>query len=113
MTQETFFDRILSCEIPCSEVHQDELCLAFRDIEPQSPVHILLIPRKSLASLKSAEDQDKELLGHLLLIASKVATQEGLTSWRTVINTGPESGQTVFHLHLHIIGGSPLHWPPG
>tara|TARA_Y100001968_G_scaffold175682_1_gene161000 strand:- start:597 stop:938 length:342 start_codon:yes stop_codon:yes gene_type:complete len=113
MPEETIFSKILNGEIPCKEVYSDDLCLAFRDIEPQAPTHILLIPRKTIRSLKEAEDQDKKLLGHLLFISSKIAQQEGLDNWRTVINTGKESGQTVFHLHLHIIGGRPLLWPPG
>ena len=113
MSEKTIFGRILAGEIPCAEVYSDELCFAFRDIEPQAPVHILIIPRKPIESLKSATEKDQELLGHLLLIASKVAKQEGLEHWRTVINTGKESGQTVFHLHIHVIGGRILSWPPG
>ena len=86
--------------------------MAFRDIQPQAPTHILVIPRKPLKSLLEAKPEDSELLGHLLLVAQKVARNEGLTSWRTVINTGEKSGQTVFHLHLHVIGGRELGWPP-
>ena len=112
MTEETIFNKILRKEIPCDQVYTDDLCLAFRDIEPQAPVHILIIPKKSISSLKDAENDDAALLGHLLLIAAKVAKQEGLESWRTVINTGASAGQTVFHLHLHIIGGRKLNWPP-
>ncbi len=113
MKSQTIFDQILNGEIPCNEIYSDELCLAFSDIQPQAPTHILLIPRKPLKSLKEATERDKELLGHLLLIAAKIATQEGLDSWRTVINTGSGAGQTVFHLHIHIIGGRTLAWPPG
>ncbi len=113
MTEETIFSRILKGEIPCDEVYSDSVCLAFRDIQPQAPVHIIVIPRKAITSLGEAQAEDKELLGHLLLVSKKVAMQEGLDNWRTVINTGEESGQTVFHLHLHIIGGRPLQWPPG
>ncbi len=113
MTEETIFSRILKGEIPCDEVYNDSVCVAFRDIQPQAPVHILLIPRKPMRSLQDAEPEDKELLGHLLLISSKIAQQQGLDNWRTVINTGAEAGQTVFHLHLHIIGGRELKWPPG
>ncbi len=113
MTQETIFERILSGEIPCSEVHQDELCLAFRDIEPQAPIHILIIPKKPIKSLREAHENDQNLLGHLLLTAAKIAKQENLKDWRTVINTGEKAGQTVFHLHLHLIGGRSLSWPPG
>ncbi|ABX08005.1 histidine triad nucleotide-binding protein [Prochlorococcus marinus] len=113
MTEETIFHRILRGEIPCDEVYSDSLCLAFRDIQPAAPVHILVIPRKSLPSLMEAQKEDSNLLGHLLLVAKKVAIKEGLSNWRTVINTGAEAGQTVFHLHIHVIGGRTLTWPPG
>ncbi len=113
MNEETIFGKILKGEIPCDKIHSDSLCIAFRDIQPQAPVHILIIPRKPITSLKEAKDEDIDLLGHLLIISKKVAIQEGLDNWRTVINTGEESGQTVFHLHLHVIGGRPLKWPPG
>ena len=113
MTGDTVFEKILLGEIPSDEVFSDDKCLAFRDIQPQAPVHILVIPRKPIAGLGEAQDEDKDLLGHLLLISKKVAMQEGLDNWRTVINTGEKSGQTVFHLHIHIIGGRPLEWPPG
>tara|TARA_Y100001968_G_C19379627_1_gene729582 strand:- start:684 stop:1025 length:342 start_codon:yes stop_codon:yes gene_type:complete len=113
MTEETIFSKILRGEIPCDKVYSDEKCLAFRDINPQAPTHILVIPRKKIINLNDAEKEDKELLGHLLIIATQVANQEGLGSWRTVINNGLEAGQTVFHLHIHIIGGRNLTWPPG
>ena len=113
MSEETIFSKILNGEIPCDEIYSDKYCLAFRDIQPQAPVHILLIPRRTIISLREAEDKDKELLGHLLLVSAKVAKESGLENWRTVINTGSNAGQTVFHLHLHIIGGRPLSWPPG
>ncbi|WP_269622145.1 histidine triad nucleotide-binding protein [Prochlorococcus marinus] len=113
MTQETVFSQIIKGEIPCDEVYSDEQCLAFRDIQPQAPVHILIIPRKPLKSIKDAEVEDKEMLGHLLLVSAQIAQQEGLKDWRTIINTGSEAGQTVFHLHIHVIGGRKLTWPPG
>ncbi len=113
MAQETIFGQILVGKIPCDEVFSDEKCLAFRDIQPQAPIHILVIPRKPLVSLAEARPEDCELLGHLLIVASNVAKAEGLSNWRTVINTGSEAGQTVFHLHIHIIGGRKLDWPPG
>ncbi len=109
----TIFDKILSGEIPCDEVFSDEKCLAFKDITPQAPTHILIIPKKPIPSLKEITEEDQELLGHLLLKSTEVAKSAGLDSWRTVINTGEESGQTVFHLHIHIIGGRKLNWPPG
>ncbi|MDP6202583.1 MAG: histidine triad nucleotide-binding protein [Prochlorococcus sp.] len=113
MANDTIFGRMLRGEIPCDEVYSDQHCLAFRDIQPQAPVHVLVIPRKPLESLRSAEEENAELLGHLLLVAARVAKQEGLDDFRTVINTGAEAGQTVFHLHVHLIGGRPQAWPPG
>ena len=113
MTGETIFSRILTGDIPCNEVYSDEKCLAFKDVEPQAPVHILVIPRRAIESLLKVTSDDSNLLGHLLIVASKVAQQQGLTNWRTVINTGAEAGQSVFHLHLHVIGGRELKWPPG
>lgn len=110
---DTIFGRILRGEIPCDAVHSDELCLAFRDVNPQAPVHVLVIPREPIPQLADAGEGHRELLGHLLLVAAQVARQEGLSSWRTVINSGAEAGQTVFHLHVHVIGGRPLAWPPG
>lgn len=113
MAGDTIFGRILRGEIPCDEVYSDERCLAFRDVAPQAPVHVLVIPRKPIESLREAGAIDEALLGHLLLVAAKVARQEGLSDWRTVVNTGAGAGQTVFHLHVHVIGGRPLSWPPG
>jgi histidine triad (HIT) family protein len=113
MANDTIFGRILRGELPCDEVYADEHCLAFRDVHPQAPVHVLVIPRQSLVSLAEAGPDHQALLGHLLLVAARVARQEGLTAWRTVINTGAEAGQSVFHLHVHVIGGRPFGWPPG
>ncbi|HGY5537668.1 MAG TPA: histidine triad nucleotide-binding protein [Prochlorococcus sp.] len=113
MANDTIFGRMLRGEIPCDEVYSDQHCLAFRDIQPQAPVHVLVIPRKPLESLRAADEEDTKLLGHLLLVAARVAKQEGLDDFRTVINTGAEAGQTVFHLHVHVIGGRLLTWPPG
>jgi histidine triad (HIT) family protein len=109
----TIFGRILRGEIPCDQVYADDQCLAFRDVAPQAPVHVLVIPREPITRLDEASDQHAALLGHLLLVAAKVARQEGLSGFRTVINSGAEAGQTVFHLHVHVIGGRPLAWPPG
>ena len=110
---ETIFGRILRGEIPSDRVHEDEHCIAFRDVAPQAPVHVLVIPREHIPSLKQAQPEQEALLGHLLLVAAQIARQEGLEDWRTVINTGADAGQTVFHLHVHVIGGRPLAWPPG
>ncbi len=113
MSEETIFSKILKGEIPCNEIYSDSLCIAFNDIQPQAPIHILIIPRKPIPSLKEASKNDQELLGHLLLVSAKLAKKEGLENWRTIINTGEEAGQTVFHLHIHVIGGRKLKWPPG
>ena len=113
MADDTIFGKILRGEIPCDEVYSDEQCLAFRDIVPQAPVHVLVIPREPIKSLREAAEEHAGLLGHLLLVAARVAKQEGLDDWRTVINTGAGAGQTVFHLHVHLIGGRSLEWPPG
>ena len=113
MADDTIFGKILRGEIPCDEVYSDDRCLAFRDIAPQAPVHVLVIPRQPIESLRSADAEDGDLLGHLLLVAARVAKQEGLEDWRTVINSGAAAGQTVFHLHVHVLGGRPLAWPPG
>jgi histidine triad (HIT) family protein len=113
MSSDTIFGRILRGEIPCDQVHADEFCLAFRDVQPQAPVHVLVIPREPIVSLAEAGPEHQALLGHLLLVAARVARQEGLSDWRTVINSGAAAGQSVFHLHVHVIGGRPMAWPPG
>jgi histidine triad (HIT) family protein len=111
---ETLFSKIIRREIPADIVYEDELALAFKDIHPQAPVHILVIPKQPIAKLSDAESQDHRLMGHLLLTAKRVAEQAGLTNgYRVVINTGDDGGQTVHHLHLHILGGRFMKWPPG
>jgi histidine triad (HIT) family protein len=111
---ETIFSKIIRREIPADIVYEDNLALAFKDISPQAPVHILVIPKQPLPRLSEAESQDHALLGHLLLTAKRVADQAGLENgYRIVMNNGPDGGQTVDHLHLHILGGRPLQWPPG
>ncbi len=113
-TQDTIFGKIIRKEIPADIVYEDELAIAFNDINPQAPVHILVIPKQPIAKLSDAEPHDHRLMGHLLLTAKRVADQAGLTNgYRVVINTGPDGGQTVYHLHLHILGGRHMHWPPG
>lgn len=110
----TLFEKIIDKEIPATLVHEDEYCVAFRDINPGAPVHILLVPRKPIARLCDAGADDQALLGHLMLTASKIAAAEGHgEAYRLVVNNGAEAGQSVFHLHLHILAGRPLHWPPG
>ncbi|HEY9824039.1 MAG TPA: histidine triad nucleotide-binding protein [Stenomitos sp.] len=111
---DTLFSKIIRREIPADIVYEDDLAIAFRDIQPQAPVHILVIPKKPIPKLADADLEDQALLGHLLLTVKRVAAQEGLTNgYRTVINTGNDGGQTVYHLHLHILGGRSLDWPPG
>ena len=113
MAEKTIFAKIIDREIPAEIVYEDELCLAFRDVNPQAPTHLLIIPRKPIEKLAAAEEGDEALLGHLLLVANKVAADAGLEDWRLVVNNGARAGQSVFHLHLHVIGGRPLNWPPG
>jgi histidine triad (HIT) family protein len=111
---DTIFSKIIRREIPADIVYEDELAIAFRDIHAQAPVHILVIPKKPIPKLADAQPEDQALLGHLLLTVQRIAAQEGLTEgYRTVINTGIDGGQTVYHLHLHILGGRALTWPPG
>lgn len=110
----TIFSKIIDREIPADVVYEDDLCLAFRDVSPQAPSHVLLIPKKPVSSLDELTDQDAALAGHLMMTVPKVAAILGLSEgYRTVINTGHEGGQTVFHLHIHILGGRNLTWPPG
>jgi len=113
-TTETIFSKIIRREIPAEIVYEDDLALAFKDIQPQAPVHILVIPKKPIVKLEDVEPQDSNLMGHLLLTVQKVAQQVGLTNgYRVVINNGVDGGQTVYHLHIHILGGRPMKWPPG
>lgn len=110
----TIFSKVLRREIPADIVYEDEMCLAFRDINPQAPTHVLLIPKKEIDQLSNAEDADQALLGHLMLAAAKVARQLGVAdAFRLVVNNGAAAGQSVFHLHLHILAGRKLRWPPG
>jgi histidine triad (HIT) family protein len=108
------FCKIAAGTIPSKKVREDEFLLAFHDIDPKAPTHILVIPKKHVASLDHAQAGDQALLGKLLLAAADIAREQGLgRGYRVVISTGPEGGQTVDHLHLHILGGRQLHWPPG
>jgi histidine triad (HIT) family protein len=109
------FCRIIAGEIPAARVYEDERALAFRDINPQAPTHILIIPKKHIDSLNGATDEDEATLGRLQRLAAKLAAEEGLTDagYRTVVNTGVDAGQTVFHIHVHLLGGRPMAWPPG
>jgi histidine triad (HIT) family protein len=112
---DTIFAKIASGEVPADIVYQDEDLVAFRDVSPQAPTHILVIPRKPIPTLNAVEPEDAELIGKLFLAAAKIAAQEGIAEqgYRTVVNCNAGAGQTVYHLHLHVIGGRPLRWPPG
>eukprot|EP00871_Galdieria_phlegrea_P000268 jgi/Galph1/1241/GphlegSOOS_G6079.1 len=117
--QDTIFGKIVRKEIPADIIYEDDLCLAFRDINPQlfrffSSFHIWeKVPKKKISQLSTAQTEDESLLGHLMLVAPKVAKQEGLKSFRLVVNDGKDACQSVYHLHLHILGGRQLGWPPG
>lgn len=112
---ECLFCQIVAGKIPCTEVHNDENFLAFRDISPQAPTHILVIPKRHIGALSELDDTDGDLMGRLLLLARKIAADEDLNAggFRCVINNGHDGGQTVDHIHLHLLGGRPLGWPPG
>jgi histidine triad (HIT) family protein len=111
----TLFEKICAREIPATIVYEDDLCVCFKDIAPQAPVHLLLIPRKPIPRVALAEGGDQALLGHLLLTAGKIARDQGFaeSGFRIVINNGPDGGEAVPHLHLHLLAGRALDWPPG
>ena len=110
----TIFERIIDREIPAQIVYEDDRSLAFRDINPQAPVHILVIPKRPLAQIELMTQADSPLVGHLVWVATEVARQEGLTQgYRLVVNNGQDGGQTVYHLHVHLLAGRFLGWPPG
>lgn len=114
MSEKTLFERIIDREIPADIVFEDAQCLAFRDISPQAPTHILVIPKKPIPRLADAAPEDAALLGHLMASAASVARQEGCgDAFRIVINNGAAAGQTVFHLHVHLLAGRGFDWPPG
>ena len=113
MKDKTICAKIIDREIPASIVYEDDQCLAFNDVHPQAPVHVLIVPKKPIDRLSSASGEDQLLLGHLLLTANKIAEQAGLKDFRLVVNSGPGAGQTVLHLHVHILGGREMEWPPG
>jgi histidine triad (HIT) family protein len=111
----TIFSRIIAREIPARIVYEDDLCLAFHDVAPQAPVHILVIPKKEIPRVGAATAADEALLGHLVFVAQTVAKEQGLgeSGFRLVINNGRDGGESVPHLHVHVLGGRPLAWPPG
>ena len=110
----TIFTKIINREIPAEIIYEDDLCLAFRDIHPQAPIHFLVIPRKEIVSLANLSDEDEAIVSRCLMVASKVAADQSLeTGWRLVANIGDDGGQTVPHLHFHVLGGRKMKWPPG
>ena len=111
----TIFKKIIDREIPADIVYEDDLCLAFKDIDPKAPTHVLIIPKKEIPSMAEVSEDDKEILGHLLMTASKVAKDLGVSEsgYRLVANTNAEGGQEVYHLHIHLLGGRQMTWPPG
>ena len=110
----SLFTKIINKEIPAQIVYEDDLCLAFRDINPQAPTHVLLIPKKEIPRLVDATPEDQALMGHLMVTAGKIANQLGVgDAFRLAVNNGADAGQSVFHLHLHILAGRPFKWPPG
>lgn len=114
MSGKTIFQRIIEREIAADIVFEDDRCLAFRDISPQAPTHVLLIPKRAIASFNDLTSDDESLLGHLLLVVRRLAAELGLDGgYRVVVNCGADAGQSVDHLHFHLLGGRPLSWPPG
>lgn len=112
---QTLFEKIIARQIPADIVYEDDLVLAFRDIKPQAPVHVLIVPKRPIARLAEAQAEDHRVLGHLLMKAAELATKLGIqeTGYRLVINNGPHAGESVPHLHCHLLGGRPMSWPPG
>ena len=108
------FCRIIHGEAPAKKVYEDERAFVFEDINPQAPTHVLIIPKKHIVGLKEAQAEEAEIIGYLHLVAAQIARQRGIEDgYRTVFNVGPRAGQSVFHLHLHLLGGRSLRWPPG
>jgi histidine triad (HIT) family protein len=114
MTNKTLFQKIMNREEPGDILYEDDLCVALRDINPQAPTHVLIVPRKPIPTLDDLTEKDEPLVGHLFLVAQRVAVQEGLTNgYRAVFNNGSDAQQTVAHIHLHVLGGRRMSWPPG
>lgn len=110
----SIFDKIIAREIPADIVHEDDISLAFRDINPQAPVHVLIIPKKQIATINDIQVTDREVVGHLYLVAAKLAQQFGIaeSGYRVVMNCNADGGQSVYHIHLHLLGGITMGWPP-
>lgn len=110
---DTIFSKIINKEIPADIVYEDDLSIAFNDISPEAPTHILVVPKKAIPKLSEIDEEDENLLGHLLIVAKKITDKNNIKDFRLVINNGSDAGQTVFHLHLHILAGRNFGWPPG
>ncbi|XP_028829664.1 adenosine 5'-monophosphoramidase HINT1 [Denticeps clupeoides] len=111
---DTIFGKIIRKEIPANILYEDDQCLAFHDVAPQAPTHFLVVPKKTISQLSKAEEEDAALLGHLMIVAKKCADQVGLPNgYRLVVNEGPDGGQSVYHVHIHVLGGRQMGWPPG
>ncbi|KAM6916340.1 adenosine 5'-monophosphoramidase HINT1 [Xenentodon cancila] len=111
---DTIFGKIVRKEIPAQFIYEDDQCVAFPDVAPQAPTHILVVPKKPIVQLSKAEESDAALLGHMMMVAKKCAAEAGLTKgYRIVINDGPDGGQSVYHIHIHVLGGRTMGWPPG
>ena len=110
---DTIFSKIINKEIPADIVYEDDLSIAFNDISPEAPTHILVVPKKAIPKLSEINEEDENLLGHLLIVAKKITDDNNIKDFRLVINNGSNAGQTVFHLHLHILAGRNFGWPPG
>ncbi len=114
MAEKTLFERIIDREIPATIIYEDDQCIVFRDINPQAPTHVLVVPRKPIPTMDDVSEDDAALASHLLMTAKKIAADEGLANgYRIVINCGADGGQSVDHLHVHLLGGRKLKWPPG
>lgn len=111
--QKTLFQKIADKEVPADILFEDDRCIALRDINPKAPVHFLVVPRKVITRPDRIEPEDEALVGHLFTVARDVARREGLTDYRLVMNNGAEAGQSIFHIHLHVLGGRQMGWPPG
>jgi histidine triad (HIT) family protein len=111
---ETIFTKIINREIPADIVYEDDISLAFRDINPQAPVHLLIIPKTAIATINDIAEQDREVVGHLYWVAARLAREHGFADdgYRVVMNCGEHGGQTVYHIHLHLLAGKPMGWPP-
>ncbi|RUO44065.1 histidine triad nucleotide-binding protein [Aliidiomarina taiwanensis] len=114
MAEETIFDKIIRKEIPADIVYEDDLALAFKDINPQAPVHLLIIPKQAIATTNDISKEQRELVGHLYWVAGEIAREQGFAEqgYRTVMNCNEYGGQTVYHIHVHLLAGKPLGWPP-